>query len=49
MVITDRGKPKLEIRRLRQKDIDPLELLRGSVVKYESATSPIEPDEWENA
>jgi|TARA_B110000879_G_C10891421_1_gene400783 hypothetical protein len=48
-VITDRGKPTLEIRKLRKQKILPLDLLKGSVIKYESATDPIADDDWENA
>jgi antitoxin (DNA-binding transcriptional repressor) of toxin-antitoxin stability system len=48
-VITDRGKPTLEIRKLRQKQIAPLELLRGTVIKYDNATAPVADDDWVNA
>lgn len=48
-VITDHGKPTLEIRKLRQTEIPPLELLRGTVVKYEQATQPVSDEDWENA
>ena len=48
-VITDHGKPTLEIRKLRQRDLPPLELLRGTVLKFEDATEPVSPDDWDNA
>ena len=48
-IITDHGKPTLEIRKLRQRDVPPLELLRGTVLKFEGATEPVADDEWENA
>ena len=48
-IITDHGKPTLEIRKLRQQKIAPLELLKGTVVKYAAATAPIADDDWENA
>jgi antitoxin (DNA-binding transcriptional repressor) of toxin-antitoxin stability system len=48
-IITDRGRPTLEIRKLRQREVDPLELLKGTVVKYEAATAPVADDDWENA
>lgn len=48
-VITDRGRPTLEIRKLRQATVDPLDLLRGTVLKYEGATDPIADDDWESA
>ena len=48
-VITVRGKPTLEIRKLRQKEIAPLELLRGTVIKYDDASAPVADDDWINA
>ena len=48
-IITDRGKPTLEIRKLRQQEIPPLEVLKGTVVKYAAATEPVADDDWENA
>lgn len=48
-VITDRGKPTLEIRKLRQQDVPPLEVLKGTVIKYEDTTAPVVDDDWENA
>jgi antitoxin (DNA-binding transcriptional repressor) of toxin-antitoxin stability system len=47
-IITDRGKPTLEIRKLRHEDVDPLQVLKGSVVRYEAATEPVADDDWEN-
>ncbi len=44
-VITDRGKPTLEIRKLRQQKIAPLEVLKGTVVKYSAATDPVANDD----
>ncbi|MEE9491797.1 MAG: type II toxin-antitoxin system Phd/YefM family antitoxin [Gammaproteobacteria bacterium] len=48
-IITDRGRPTLEIRKLRQQKIKPLDLLKGTVIKYESATAPVADNDWENA
>lgn len=48
-IITDRGRPTLEIRKLRQREVDPLELLKGTVLKYDAATAPVADDDWENA
>ena len=47
-IITDRGKPTLEIRKLRQQKAAPLEVLKGTVVKYAAATEPVADDDWEN-
>ncbi|PCJ24467.1 MAG: prevent-host-death protein [SAR86 cluster bacterium] len=48
-IITDRGKPTLEIRKLRKQKASPLELLKGTIVKYEDATAPVADDDWKNA
>lgn len=49
LVITDRGNPTLEIRKLRSRKKSPLETLKGSVVHYIDATDPIADDDWKNA
>lgn len=41
-IITNRGRPTLEIRKLRQRQASPLEVLKGSVLKYEGATLPVD-------
>lgn len=46
-VITDRGKPTLEIRKLRRAEKAPLEMLSGSVVAYDGPTDPVADDEWD--
>lgn len=48
-IITDHGRPTLEIRKLRQQKVAPLELLRDTIIKYEAATAPVADDDWENA
>ncbi len=48
-IITDRGRPTLEIRKLRQQETEPLVLLKGTVMKYEAATAPVADGDWENA
>ncbi|MFT5396878.1 MAG: antitoxin (DNA-binding transcriptional repressor) of toxin-antitoxin stability system [Gammaproteobacteria bacterium] len=47
--ITDHGRPTLEIKKLRQRQENPLVVLKGTVVKYETATQPVADDDWENA
>ncbi len=47
-IITDRGKPTLEIRKLRASKTTPLETLKVTVVKYESPMGPIADEDWEN-
>lgn len=47
-IITDHGRPALEIKKLRQSDISALESLRGSVIKFDRPTDPVAADDWEN-
>lgn len=46
VVITDHGKPALEVRPYRAVKRNPLEALRGSVIRYDDPTEPISV-EWE--
>ncbi|MBN3855312.1 type II toxin-antitoxin system Phd/YefM family antitoxin [Paraburkholderia sp. Ac-20340] len=48
VVVTDHGRPTLELRPYRNLERDPLEILRGSVVRYDGPTDPIEV-EWDAA
>ena len=48
-VITDHGKPTLEIRKLRQQDLSPLEVLQGTVLKFDAPTEPVAESDWANA
>ena len=47
IIVTDHGEPKLEIRRYRPPARDPLEILRGSVLRYDKPTEPVGEDDWE--
>jgi prevent-host-death family protein len=47
IVVTDHGKPTLEIRPYQPRDRDPLSLLRGTLLRYEAPTEPVAADEWE--
>jgi antitoxin (DNA-binding transcriptional repressor) of toxin-antitoxin stability system len=49
LILTDHGRPVLEVRPYRENDIDPLDSLRSSVIKYERPTDPVADDEWESA
>jgi len=49
VIVTDHGKPALEVRPFRGIKRDPLDVLRGSVVRYDSPTDPVADDEWEAA
>ena len=47
VIVTNHGKPALEIRPYHQTARDPLEVLRGSVVRFDNPTQPIGADDWE--
>ncbi len=47
IVITDNGRPTLEIRRYQQPIRDPFEVLRGSVLRYDDPTEPVGENEWD--
>jgi prevent-host-death family protein len=48
IIVTDHGKPALEIRRVEEKKVDPLEKLKGSVLWYDRPFDPaVDEDEWE--
>jgi len=49
VIVTDHGKPALEIRQYQAIDRKPLDVLRGSVVRYAKPTDPIAADEWDAA
>lgn len=49
LIVTDHGKPTLEVRPYRGIDHDPLDVLRGSVIRYDNPTDPIGEDDWEAA
>jgi prevent-host-death family protein len=47
IVVTEGGKPVVEIRPVSKPGKDPLELLRGSVLFYERPFDPVGDDDWE--
>ena len=49
VIVTDHGKPTLEVRPYRSIERDPLDLLRGSVLRYENPTDPVAEGDWEAA
>lgn len=46
VVITDHGQPKLEIRPFHPDARDPLDILRGSVLRYDRPTDAVAEDDW---
>lgn len=49
VIVTDHGKPAIEVRAYRGIERNPLDVLRGSVVRYDNPTAPVAEDEWEAA
>jgi antitoxin (DNA-binding transcriptional repressor) of toxin-antitoxin stability system len=47
IVITDNGRPTLEIRRYQQPTRDALEVLRGSVLRYDDPMEPVAEEDWD--
>lgn len=47
LIVTDRGKPSIEVRRYRPVERSPLEILRGSVTEYIDPTEPVGAGDWE--
>lgn len=48
VLITDRRRPVLELRRHKPAGRDPLALLKGSVIRYDRPTAPLSPEDWES-
>jgi antitoxin (DNA-binding transcriptional repressor) of toxin-antitoxin stability system len=48
VVVTDHGKPALEIRPYRNHEREPLDILRGSVLRYADPMAPVDVA-WEAA
>ena len=47
LVITDHGKPSIEVRRYRNKERLPLDILKGSVTMYIDPMEPVGEADWE--
>lgn len=47
VIITDHGKPTLELKVYQAPDVDPLDRLRGTVVEYDQPTEPLDSSLWE--
>lgn len=47
VIVTDHGKPALEVRPYRCVQRKPLDILRVSVVRFDNPTDPIAHDDWE--
>jgi antitoxin (DNA-binding transcriptional repressor) of toxin-antitoxin stability system len=49
VIVTDNGRPKIEVRRYRVDERSAVERLRGSVVEFKDPTQPVAEDDWEAA
>ncbi|MFM0291000.1 type II toxin-antitoxin system Phd/YefM family antitoxin [Paraburkholderia megapolitana] len=49
IIVTDHGKPVLEVRPFGGIERSPLDVLRGSVVRYDNPTDPVAEGDWEAA
>ena len=49
LIVTDHGKPTLEVRPYRELKRNPLDVLRGSAMRYDNPTDPIAIDDWKAA
>ncbi len=47
LVITDHGRPALELKPIARKGRDPFERLKGSLLFYDRPFDPVDEDEWE--
>lgn len=47
IIVTDHGKPALEVRPYRGLSRSPLDVLRGSVMRYDNPTEPVAVNDWE--
>ena len=47
VIITDHGMPTIEVRRYRENQRDPLDILKGSVTEYVQPTQPVAEGDWE--
>ncbi len=47
VIVTDHGKPAVEVRKYQDKQRAPLEILNGSVAEYTDATDPVVTEDWE--
>lgn len=49
VIVTDHGKPALEVRPYRDTARNPMDILRGSAIRYDKPTDAVDADEWDAA
>jgi len=47
LIVTDHGRPTLEIRRYTPEERPPLEVLKDSVAAFHDPTEPVGEEDWE--
>lgn len=47
LVITDHGRPSLELRKITEDQRDPFEILKGTLLHYDRPLDPVDDEEWE--
>jgi antitoxin (DNA-binding transcriptional repressor) of toxin-antitoxin stability system len=47
MIVTDHGRPTLEVRPYQENRADPLQRLRGTVLRFDNPTDPVGEGDWE--
>jgi antitoxin (DNA-binding transcriptional repressor) of toxin-antitoxin stability system len=47
VIITDHGRPGIEIRKFRPLECDPVQTLKGSVTRYTGPLEPVASQGWE--
>ncbi|MEA3252240.1 MAG: type II toxin-antitoxin system Phd/YefM family antitoxin [Pseudomonadota bacterium] len=47
IIVTDKGRPAIEVRRFKKDERSPLERLRGSVIELTDPFEPVAEDDWE--
>ena len=47
IIVTDKGRPAIEVRRFKKDKRSPLERLRGSVIELTDPFEPVAEDDWE--
>lgn len=47
LIVTDHGRATLEIRRIAQKGHNPLDMLKGTVLRYDDPFEPVGVEDWD--
>lgn len=47
VIVTDKGRPTIEVRRYKADKRSPLERLRGSVIELDAPFEPVGEEDWE--